>query len=232
MGVARAVRGKLHSLFRRPIGRRYVFIVTYGRSGSTLLMNIINSCEGCCIRGENNAALYNIYESYKNISAAKGEHESKSLRPTSAWWGIHEVNPEVYARRLAEVFIEEVIKPKADDLVCGFKEIRFSKKDVPDLQDYIDFMKAVFPGAKFVFNHRNISDVASSKWWNKTTNAGKIIGEMDERLSELRSPESIFHFYYDKALQERSHVQEMLAFLGLTYEEEAVEKVFTVRHSY
>ncbi len=93
-------------------------------------------------------------------------------------------------------------------------------------------MKVVFPGAKFVFNHRNISNVASSKWWNKTINAEKLIGEIDERLSEFRDPENIFHFYYDKALQERSHVQEMLAFLSLPYKEEVIEKVFGVRHSY
>lgn len=36
----------------------YVFIITYGRSGSTLTQNLLNSLPGYCIRGENSNLLY------------------------------------------------------------------------------------------------------------------------------------------------------------------------------
>ena len=48
-----------------------VLIVTYGRSGSTLLQGILNSIEGCLIRGENDNfcfALYQAHQSIKNIT--------------------------------------------------------------------------------------------------------------------------------------------------------------------
>ena len=45
------------------IERRYnfVFIFTYGRSGSTLLMGLLNSLPHYCIRGENNNLLHRLY---------------------------------------------------------------------------------------------------------------------------------------------------------------------------
>ena len=39
----------------------YIFIVTYGRSGSTLLQGILNSIPGYLVRGENRQALRHLY---------------------------------------------------------------------------------------------------------------------------------------------------------------------------
>lgn len=232
MESAGASRKQPHSSFNGSAERRHVFIVTYGRSGSTLLMNIINSCEGCCIRGENNSALYNLFESYKSVLVAKRDHEKYAGRTIDPWWGIHEVDPDAYARRLAEVFIEEIVRPKPEDHVCGFKEIRFLKEDMLDLEEYIKFMIRIFPRAKVIINHRNIADVARSKWWREVPDALEVLGELDGRLKEYDDPERVFHFFYDRALQDRSHIQELLAFLSLPYEEHVVGEVFAVRHSY
>ena len=35
------------------VSEGFVFVVTYGRSGSTLLQNVLNTIPGYCIRGEN-----------------------------------------------------------------------------------------------------------------------------------------------------------------------------------
>ena len=32
---------------------QYLFVITYGRSGSTVLLNLLNAIEGYTIRGEN-----------------------------------------------------------------------------------------------------------------------------------------------------------------------------------
>lgn len=45
---------------RQPLG--YLFVVTYGRSGSTLVQGLLNSIPGYLIRGENRGVLYRLYQ--------------------------------------------------------------------------------------------------------------------------------------------------------------------------
>lgn len=212
--------------------RRYVFIVTYGRSGSTLLMNIINSSEGCCIRGENNATLYSIYQSYKKIDDAQKEHSKNASRSSSPWRGLDNINTDKYGEKLVKAFIKEIIRPGKGDLVLGFKEIRHSFKEAPDLDGYFDFIKKFFPNSKIIFNHRNISDVSSSKWWAKMPEARKIIEEMDCKFNNYKNSERFFHFYYDEGISKLSHVKDLFNFLELKFNEEKVKGVFSQKHSY
>lgn len=44
-----------------------VLIITYGRSGSTLLQGILNSIPGYLIRGENENLMAHFYNAYKII---------------------------------------------------------------------------------------------------------------------------------------------------------------------
>lgn len=223
---------KIRQLFKKPVKRRYVFVVTYGRSGSTLLMNLINSCQGCCVRGENYGALHSLYQSYKKIVDAQRDHGKNAHLARSPWWGISSVDADGYARRLVSSFIDEVIIPGPEDVLCGFKEIRFSLREVPDLTGYLEFIIKFFPNAKIVFNHRKLEDVAASKWWRNMPNALNLLSEMEERFNKVERSPDVFHFYYDEALENREHVREMFSFLGIEYSEEAVRDVFEARHSY
>lgn len=218
--------------FRRPVKRRYVFIITYGRSGSTLLMNLINSCEGCCIKGENNGALYSIYECYNKIIDAQCNHGKNSDRPTSPWRGITDVDAQGFGRKLANSFVDEVINPGRNDFLCGFKEIRFSCRDVPDLQGYVRFLYEFFPGTQIIFNHRRLENVAASKWWAKVPDAASMLKAMDERFNDFEESPTVFHFYYDRAVVDVGHVRDMCKFLNIPYSESAVREVFGQRHSY
>lgn len=223
---------RIMNIFRASPKRRYAFIVTYGRSGSTLLMNIINSCDGCRIRGENNNSLYGIYQSYKKIIDAQQEHGKNSHLTSSPWWGISAVNAESYAQKLVKSFIDEVIMPGPSDTLCGFKEIRFSRREVPDLIGYINFLTKFFPGARIIFNHRDLDAVSSSKWWASMPNARNLLQDIDDRFNEVNESESFFHFYYDKAINDTTHVRDLFKFLDIPYDESAVKNVFTQRHSY
>lgn len=227
-----SLRMIFRSVLRKPVERRFVFIITYGRSGSTLLMNLINSCEGCCVRGENNAALYSIYQSYRKLTDAKKDYGKNAHLISSPWYGIDNVDVSSYGASLARAFVDEVIKPARNEFLCGFKEIRHSVNEVPDLSGYINFILEFFPESKIIFNHRDIRDVAVSKWWASMPNALDKLREMEERFDEFPNSKFILHFSYNKAISEISHVEKMFEFLNIPFDEPSVQEVFSRRHSY
>ena len=215
-----------------PTDRSHVFIVTYGRSGSTLLMSLINSAPECIVRGENAGALHALFEACRRIQDGQATREETSRKTTSPWWGISEVRLDDFARDLAEVFTRHVIRPSREHRICGFKEIRFSPRDVPDLAGYLDFLQRAFSPAKIVFNHRRLEDVSKSKWWAGNPDALEELTAIDRRFLDFPSSDSVFHFSYDRALADRTHVRDLFTFLGATYDDAALDEVFATRHSY
>lgn len=214
----------------RPEG--FVFICTYGRSGSTLLMGLLNSIPHYMIRGENNGTLYRLFEAWKALRHARDTGIRNSERPTHPWYGLHQTDLEAFGTGLRDLFVDTVLKPSRHHRVTGFKEIRFSEKQVPDLEDYLAFLSQVFAPAKIIFNHRDIDDVAASKWWSSMPRARERIAFMDERFRAVPASDSVFHFEYDRIMEGDAHLRALFAFLGEPYRAEAVEKVLKTRHSY
>ena len=105
--------------------RRFIFIITYARSGSTLLQKIIASIPGCHFNGENCDALGGLYASFRSASFAKDD-QGKEPRTSGGdpWRGAHLINPQRYNRRLASVFVDEILQPSASAWLIGFKEVR------------------------------------------------------------------------------------------------------------
>ena len=58
----------------------YIFIVTYAKSGSTLLQSLINAAPGVDIKGENTNALYHLYKSYASLALTAERGSEKNLR--------------------------------------------------------------------------------------------------------------------------------------------------------
>src|SRR5436190_1068738 len=104
---------------------KFVFIVTYGRSGSTLLQRVLQTIPDSCIRGENNAVLYPLFQAWRKLSVAKTKYGMKRTFPKHPWWGIDRVKEDVFARRIAQVFVDTVIRPPSGVRLLGFKEIRY-----------------------------------------------------------------------------------------------------------
>ena len=56
----------------------YVFVMTYGRSGSTLVQGLLNAIPGYLIRGENAAALNHLHGFHKTMLAESGAATSST----------------------------------------------------------------------------------------------------------------------------------------------------------
>ncbi|MCC0022617.1 MAG: sulfotransferase [Hyphomicrobiaceae bacterium] len=146
-----------------------LFIVTYGRSGSTLLQRILQTLPNSVIRGENENLLFKFYQldrafaqTAENASRRKGSH-----MPKSPWHGIELLRPDAFRRDLADLFIKQVLNADGETSYIGFKEIRWHNTR-EELADYLRFIEAAFPNPYFVFNSRNPEDVSQSAWFAKT----------------------------------------------------------------
>lgn len=155
---------------------QYLFVITYGRSGSTVLLNLLNAIEGYTLRGENNGIMTQLAKSASLLRQAQAEPHAKAVRPSAPWYGILEPDAAKWGDRLAEAFTHEFLRPDPGTRVIGFKEIRYTRHEMTDAEyhEVIDFMAAHFPGSRFIFNTRAWSEVAESGWWRYYPNVREV----------------------------------------------------------
>jgi hypothetical protein len=209
----------------------YVFIVTYGRSGSTLLMGLLNAIPGYRIRGENHNVLYRLYQADAAIAKAYDQFSgSAHLVPRSSWYGMPLVRPHLFRAELVENLVNNVLRPEPGDRVLGFKEIRYTPVHLQDLTAYLEFIRQAFPNCKIVFNHRDPAAVASSAWWVNVEGAEEKVRAADERLLTYPADERHFHFFYDQTDDSLDNVRALMAFLDEDFDETAMRDVLQTTH--
>ena len=210
----------------------FVFVVTYARSGSTLLQSLLNACPGVQIRGENNNALFHLYRAITAIEAARKEHGGPlSGPPDTPWHGAGLIKPKMFEGRLLQGFVRRVLAPDPATQVTGFKEIRYGPFFVPGdhFAPYMDFLLSRFPRSKIVFNSRRAEDVAKSSFVARQSPERVItwVKESDARFaSYAEGSDRAVHLRYEDWVADHRLIHGMLEFLGLEWSPEAVERVF------
>ena len=71
--------------------RKTVFVVTYGRSGSTLVQNMLNALPSACVRGENENLLAPLARAWNVVlhseQGAKMRQTGTLSVPSDPWYG-------------------------------------------------------------------------------------------------------------------------------------------------
>ena len=209
----------------------YVFVVTYGRSGSTLVMGLLNSIPGYLIRGENRDAVHHLYDFHMTMVREKHRGTAEKLRePTHPFYGVGDF-PRGRSRNIIRRLVTEtVLRPEDDTRVTGFKEIRWYHDD---LEDYVRWLTWVFPSARFLVNTRNLDDVARSKWWSKDPGVRTKLEEIEARIVALAASlgDAAYRVHYDEYVNDPTVLAGMYAWLGEEYDERRVKETLAVRHS-
>lgn len=105
-----------------------VFVVTVGRSGATILMNVLQSIDGFCIRGENKGVIHGLAEASFRAQLAKSMDEN--------------VNASAFAAALAVSFRDHVLRCPLESVAVGFKEIRYESLGPLALNRLLKFLLA------------------------------------------------------------------------------------------
>jgi len=214
----------------------FILLVTYGRSGSTLVMGVLNSIPGYKIVGENKMAYLSLMEFYNKMKDASdssktfAENFNSGQDTTNPWWNDFSIS---FLMKHIYNLMVNLIDPEGKARVVGFKEIRYSA--VPDLSQYLDWFYYI-TGCKFIFLTRNINDVCKSKWHANNPKCKENLVEFEGRVwkhMEDNFHQSWFHLHFDDLHNTNpDKFKALFEWLGEEYKESELSKVLSRRYSY
>lgn len=210
----------------------YLFVVTYGRSGSTLLQGILSSTPGVVIRGENGGVLEQLFLFHDTLRGHRERlRRAEPLPPSHPWWGVDGYVDATALRDIRTLLLETVLRPEPDTRVVGFKEIDWMTDRLPE---QLTFVRAVFPGARFVLNTRDLAHVAASKWWARNPNALAELQAMEQRYARALDAfgDDVYRVHYDDWVANPGALRGLFEWMGEEFDESRVRAVMDVPHSY
>lgn len=223
---------------RRPMDG-FLFVVTYGRSGSTLTQKLLNAIPGYCIRGENGNALYHLcrlvdalqrepnFQLRKDQLAGKGTPVPEMGTTSDPWYGSELIDAEGTARRLFNLFCRDFLHMPEGTRVAGFKEIRYFN-DLGFMPRQLEIMQTYFPKARILFLTRDHAQVANSSWWrghDKDTLLPKLARADQAFRDYAASHDACFTLDYSVFAQGVAGLRPLFDFLGETLDPVVVAEV-------
>lgn len=212
--------------------RRNIFLITYGRSGSTLLQNLLMTLPGCHLRGENHNVIEPIWNAVGRCRLAKNVWGKDHQPADHPWFGADEMKPMLFARGMIDSMVHTVLCPPSNCRYFGFKEIRYNVFG-DRLPEVLEFMRFHFKDPLFVFNTRNVEDVAKSAWWKewKQEDVKSLIHAMDRRFAEYHAahPEHSMMLSYEQFSQDPLALKPLFDRLEEPFDQGRIEAVLANR---
>lgn len=225
-----------------------IFIVTYGRTGSTLLQGVLNSMPGCLVRGENYNAAYGLYQTWSSLSRARHEfgRGEEGTRPEYPWYGAHLLDPDKLPAKLWPILKAQLLGSRATPAprCVGFKEIRYlpgnlgvTLEQFPGrLHDYLGFLARMAPKPAFIFLTRDHAQVMKSAWWKdhdpERLKASLAAFEHAVRRWKPPVPAATFEIDYADVVSRGPKLEALFGFMGAPYDADRVAEVMEREHSF
>jgi hypothetical protein len=148
-----------------------VFVVTYGRSGSTLTQGMLNALPRTLVRGENNLFLLPMFRSWSGLKKFQDKFESeRTPKTTSAFYGLHEIDMDAFAASVRELVRAQLLgsTPPQDVDRLGFKEVLWHRLKPGEWSDFFAFMDLTFQDPLYVLNQRDVEMTSTSGFWRRS----------------------------------------------------------------
>lgn len=204
-----------------------LFIVSYGRTGSTVLMGILNAIPGYVIRGENGDLTGHLMA----IADDLAPHASATpTTPRDAWFG-----GELYTGgKLTDAFRAFVDRlllgdaPPPGVRCYGFKEIRYTAETAAAK---VAFLERLYPGAGFVYSVRDSARVARSEF--QTGLDAAYFDIVRAELTRLAERPNGFLFSHDELIAEPDKLlPRLFDFVGEPYDAPKIKALLETPHGY
>ena len=115
----------------------FILVVSYGRTGSTLLKELLNTDPKAEIQGENGMALRGLMDVYESLVSADSQ---KRDDPTSPW---HTHVDVPCAVENMELLIEGALFRRPDS-IKGFKDVGYRKMQIEDIRSFIGMFATIY----------------------------------------------------------------------------------------
>lgn len=148
----------------------FVIIMAQGRSGSTLLLRMLNAVPGVRIAGENQKALDHLRSFVDCFQTA--DNWTRDCKFCSQAWKMPRPLDDV-KRRTAD-FLLDLYNPGRRCRLAGFKEIRYGR-DYDELVRDVAFLRDLFPSLRIVFNTRLTDNAVKSSFWGDNPDESRRI---------------------------------------------------------
>lgn len=215
---------------------RHVLIVTYGRSGSTLLQGVLNSIDGMLIRGENGNVFLRFFEIAEQVASLRSTYPN-AFTANRAWFGISSVSDATVLDGLRMAARSILIGDMVDETTVsclGFKEIRYDELG-ERFDAYLDFLQDLFPDCALVFNTRELEATSRSGWW-RDGDAGEVrarLAAVNEQFAQYAAGRSnCFSIRYEDVTAKNERLRGLFEFLGAEYDDSRVDAVLSFPHSF
>ncbi|MDH2415148.1 sulfotransferase [Nocardioides sp. CER19] len=153
---------------RRRFDPDYLFVVTFGRSGSTLVQGLLNAMPGTLVRGENGLFVHDLYRASAAAEAYSAEHtKHRSKHVTSAFYGVRWLRREPFVKATRQIADDVLLGTQSPGAVrrIGFKEVLWHRITPEETTDFFDWFEEAFPGARYILNTRDPEAASRSGFW-------------------------------------------------------------------
>lgn len=153
---------------------RYLIVLSYPRSGSTVVQSLLNTVDGYCIRGEYMGAITQLTDFIDVIRLSTSDVRDvvggDTSSPSSPLYGISEIKDRDVVGGLRNFYIDTILKPVHGSKVIGWKENFISPlaNGEKHANRMLGVMTDMFPDARYVINIRNPEDVGRSAVWKQS----------------------------------------------------------------
>lgn len=211
-----------------------VLIVTYGRTGSTLLQGMLNTIDGMNMLGENEGAFFELFEYVRKFNRITTRKDH--VMPGSPFFSSGQLDPSSTKHAVKGV-LDAYFAPArmARGVVCvGFKDVRYA--DHPDQLDaYLRFLEDMLDDPAFIFLWRDHDEVLRSGWWKETDRIqGAAALDIVERQASLfaQDRQNCFSLDYSDLADVSDRLAQLFSFLGATMDVDKIGDILSIPHSY
>lgn len=171
--------------------KKFVIILTAGRSGSSYLLNELNKIKGVNIYGENNNTfskiIRTIYGLKNTIDYSYKSNKVSKIKDINKY----KEDPFIYVEWYNNISKLKKIQKDLENIVntyfeshhdiCGFKEIRFNDKENVQCLQYFEKKYDVY----YIHLTRNINHQSNSGFWKGIENAENKIIKINTNIEEV-----------------------------------------------
>lgn len=236
----RVLTGALLPPYIRGSRFRSLYVLTYGRSGSTLLTGYLSMLPGIRLRGENYLFPLPLAEADERLRQLSNLSYGNREKTASPWYGSQLVSYARWRRDMRRSVLNQLYPRQPFPRTLGFKEIRWWYRLPGDRFDQIlGWLVSLFPLGGVVVLTRDLDKVMAGAWWKELTDEERASQRAQLEAFESRAleyvrnhPDHAHAVTYEAFTSDVDCARALTEFLGLKFSEKTWRSALNQQFSY